>query len=83
MRVNIDFFTYLYGREQFASLLRELDAYRNNNVRLLLDGKQSTPFEIANACTIMEEGCYMRDYVGDESGKIVEVGFDKIKNHEK
>ena len=45
---------------------------------MYLEGRDSTPQEIANACVVMEEGSYMREYVGNEDGIIIEIRFNKI-----
>ena len=47
---------------------------------LLLNGRQSTPYEITHACMVAEEGGgYMRDYIGDDNGKLIQISFDKIR----
>lgn len=79
MRISIDFFGYQEKWNQYEVLLRELQAYQNGSVKLVLNGRQSTPYEIAHAYTVAEEGSYMRDYIGDDDGKLVELSFDKIR----
>ena len=44
-----------------------------------MDGKPSTPKDIAKACLIAEGGGYMRDYTEDETGRIARVDFDLIR----
>ena len=44
-----------------------------------MDGKPSTPKDIAKACLIAEGGGYMRDYTDDETGRIARVDFDLIR----
>ncbi len=79
MRVDIEFFSYQERRSKYEGLLRELIAYQTKKVRLVLDGRQSTPYEIAHACMAAEEGGYMRDYVGDDNGRLIQISFDRIR----
>ena len=51
----------------------------SEGISLYLDGKPSTPKNIAKACQIAEDGGYMRDYVEDEKGRIARVDFDFIR----
>jgi hypothetical protein len=78
MRINIDFYEFSELRNQYLALINELEAYRKNQIELILNGKRSSPVEIATACMVQEEGSYMRDYIGNEIGKVVEVRFDRI-----
>jgi len=59
--------------------LCELEEYDQRGISLLLDGKPSNPKAIAKAHRIAEEGTYMRDYIEDESGEVIELSFDLIK----
>lgn len=81
MRIWIDFSKYEKAKGEYGDLIKELRAYRSQSVRLMLEGQQSTPDEIAKAYMVLEDGCYMRDYIGDDSGKIVELWFEKVLEH--
>ena len=63
MRINIDFYEFSELRNQYLALINELEAYRKNQIELILNGKRSSPVEIATACMVQEEGSYMRDYI--------------------
>lgn len=76
--IIIDFFSKKEQKQKYVKLTKELREYKNKQVNLYLEGRDSTPQEIANACVIMEEGSYMREYVGNEDGIIIEIRFDKI-----
>ncbi len=78
MRIHIDYFGLYDIKNQYDKLLRELEAYQKNSVFLKLDGVQSTPGNIAEACFVLEDGCYMRDYSEDEDGALKEVSFQKV-----
>ncbi|NLZ80690.1 MAG: hypothetical protein GX913_02630 [Clostridiales bacterium] len=69
------------AKEEYGGLIKELKAYSSRSVRLMLEGKRSTPDEIATAYMVLEDGCYMRDYIADDSGKIVELWFEKVLEH--
>lgn len=80
MKISIDFYGFSEFRNQYLFLIKELEAYRKNQIELILNGRKSTPMEIATACMVQEEGCYMRDYIGNDIGKVVEVRFDRIED---
>lgn len=78
--IVIDFFQRNEHKEDYAKLMQELREYKSKQVNLMLEGRDSTPRQIANACFVREDdNCYMREYVGNEEGTIVEIRFNKIK----
>lgn len=79
MRVDIEFFGFQERRSQYEGLLRELLSYQMRRIQLVLNGRQSTPYEITHACMAAEEGGYMRDYVGDADGRLIQISFDRIR----
>ena len=79
LRVDIEFFSYQEKLEKYNGLLRELLAYQTRHINLMLNGRESTPYEIIHACMAAEEGGYMRDYEGDEEGRLIQISFDKIR----
>ena len=54
-------------------LRTELRQYQKRGIRLLLNGKDSTPRAIEKACGIAEENSYMRDYIPDDRGRITKI----------
>ncbi len=78
MKIIIDFLMRTEEKKKYLRLVRELQEYRRRSIRLTLEGEQSTPECIANACIVMEEGCYMRDYISNDMGAIIEIRFDKV-----
>lgn len=68
------------SKKAMRPLKRELKQYRDQGIALYLNGSPSTPKSIAKACTIAEDGVYMRDYTEDEYGRIARVDFALIKN---
>ena len=64
------------SKKAIKPLKKELKVYQKNGIQLFMDGKPSTPKDIAKACLIAEGGGYMRDYTEDETGRI---DFDLIR----
>lgn len=58
----------------FCESLEQLCA---GGVALFLDGRPSTPGEIASVCA-EERSIYMPDYVLDDYGKLQEIRYDKV-----
>ncbi|MBO5278835.1 MAG: hypothetical protein J6B06_05035 [Lachnospiraceae bacterium] len=75
----MEFFSYQEKWKKYEGLLKELLAYQTKHISLMLNGRQSTPYEITYACMAAEEGGYMRDYVGDDDGRLIQISFDKIR----
>lgn len=67
------------NKREKEQLHYELEVYSSQGVKLLLNGRQSTPKRIEKAYKIAEEGEYMRDYIQDENGKIQGLSFDFVK----
>lgn len=67
------------SKKAIKPLKKELKVYQKNGIQLFMDGKPSTPKDIAKACLIAEGGGYMRDYTEDETGRIARVDFDLIR----
>lgn len=66
--------------KEMEELRRELKDYRDRGIPLLLEGRSSTPKEIARACVIAERGTYMRDYGEEQGGEIRYINFEYVKN---
>lgn len=66
--------------KEWIELIMELVGYRKDGIRLLLAGEESTPEEIADASMCCENGSYMRDYIQNDGGDLLEVRFDKVIN---
>lgn len=58
----------------------ELKHYEQQGISLWLNGKKSSPKEIAKAHKVAEDGIYMRDYVQNEKGEVEKIQFDLIKH---
>lgn len=58
-------------------LREKLEQVRQQGVYLFLEGKPSTPKEIAGKC-VCEDADYMADYVLDEDGVLKELRYDRV-----
>ncbi|MBE5939462.1 MAG: hypothetical protein E7266_03600 [Lachnospiraceae bacterium] len=64
--------------KDYLPLVHELEELHSKGIKLTLDGKQTTPENIARECLMSEDSNYMRDYVTDGKGNIVGIDFNKI-----
>lgn len=80
MKLIIDFLTRKEQKRKYIKLVRELESYKKRSILLTLEGEERSPESIASACLIMEEGCYMRDYISNTHGSIIEIRFDKVND---
>lgn len=65
--------------EVYERMKDDLEAYNEQGITLRLSGKRASSARIANVCCIRECGSYMGDYILDESGRLVEICFDKVR----
>ena len=69
-------------RNTELNLETELQSYQDSGIRLLLEGRESSPESIADACAVAEHGTYMRDYIQDETGKLNIIDFNFVSEDE-
>lgn len=62
-----------------SDLVEELKTYELYGIPIILEGEQSTPIKIAEACVLKDGITYMRDYVEDEKGVLSQLRFDRIE----
>lgn len=65
-------------RMRYDTLLKQMKRYEKRGVEITLSGERCSPEQIASACAVKEHGCYMGDYIWNESGGLVEIRYDKI-----
>lgn len=70
---------YLIYHNEYQLFLQTLYAYQKAGVALTVEGKAVPAEDIADLCVIREAGAYMRDYISDDQGKLVELRFDRIE----
>jgi hypothetical protein len=71
---------YIERAELFASIKNELDNEQKMGILLTVEGRKRTPEYIAGICVFREECNYMRDYIMDENGQVIEIGFNNVKD---
>lgn len=59
-------------------LIEELQTYEMCGIPIILEGRKSTPVQIAKECVLREDNYYMRDYVENEKGGLAQLRFDKV-----
>lgn len=64
----------------YFSIRTELEEYEKLGVRITLEGERSSPDKVADECVFREDSNYMRDYVTDECGRLIEIGFNHVNN---
>lgn len=73
-----------YEKGQYISYMQlqeELRDYEDQGASLYMNGKKKNAGDIARACVFQEDDeCYMRDYIRDDSGRLVKVTFDRVRN---
>lgn len=67
----------MYDAEKIQ-LFKELVNYERQGVSLWMDNSPSSPVDIVNGGVLQEEGLYMRDYIANEEGVLIEIHFDRI-----
>ena len=67
------------SKKAIKPLKKELKVYQKNGIQLFMDGKPSTPKDIAKACFFVYVCGYMFFYTEDETGRIARVDFDLIR----
>ena len=59
-------------------LFKELVNYEKHGVSLWMDECPSSPVDIVNSEVLQEEAVYMRDYIANEKGVLIEIHFNRI-----
>ncbi len=63
-----------------VQLLEELNILQRKGVRITLEGYEVCPDRVIDEFFLGEETNYMRDYILDDNGKLIELGFYNIKS---
>jgi len=63
-------------RQQTQKYLEELS---RNGARISVEGHSLSMQQMAGLFTMNEGVCYMPDYLTDDSGKVVEIRFDRVR----
>lgn len=66
------------GGQMYEWLVEEIMNAQSIGVSVSVDGKPYSVENVQKLRGVMEDHYYMKSYVSDQSGKIVEIDFDKI-----
>ncbi|MBR1744037.1 MAG: hypothetical protein IJ733_19665 [Lachnospiraceae bacterium] len=64
--------------QMYAWLLEEILDAQSMGVSVSVDGENYSVEDVARLHGVMEDHYYMKSYVTDRSGKIVQIDFDQI-----
>lgn len=64
--------------QMYAWLLEEILNAQSMGVSVVVDGESYSVEDVARLRGVMEDHYYMKSYVSDRSGKIVQIDFDQI-----
>lgn len=67
----------MYDAEKLQ-LFKELMNYERQGISLWMDDCPSSPADIVSSEVLCEEAVYMRDYIANEKGVLIEIHFDRI-----
>lgn len=67
-------------KEVNVKLMMELDELNKKGVKISLEGREVDPMRIVDEFLLNEESSYMRDYILDENGNLIELGFNIVKS---
>lgn len=66
--------------QMYSWILSEMREAEKAGLSFSVDGKFYTTDEAQELHMVMEDSYYMKSYVEDDSGKIVQIDFDHIEN---
>ena len=69
----------MFRKEDMFRLEEQLARAEKGGAKLYLEGERASAQEVAWTCMINEEAIYMPDYVLDESGRIAELRYDRVR----
>lgn len=72
--------SYTRKREDISWVFSEINQAKKAGLAVMINGIYcNSPEEVENMLLIREEESYMKDYMGDDKGKIIGIAFDKVK----
>lgn len=71
---------YKGKREDISWVFNEINQAKMAGLSVMIDGIYCNSLEdVDHMLLIREEESYMKDYMGDDKGKIIGIAFDKVK----
>lgn len=69
-------------KEDINWIFTEINQAKRNGLFVMINGNYCDSLEeVDNMLLIREEESYMKDYMGDDKGKIIGIAFDRVKIH--
>ncbi len=67
-------------REEINWIFTEINQAKNNGLLVMINGIYcNSKEEVDTMLLVREEESYMKDYMGDDKGKIIGIAFDRVK----
>ncbi|GHU62510.1 hypothetical protein FACS189418_4030 [Clostridia bacterium] len=66
--------------DEMEKFIRNFKSYKKHGVKFKINGEEIHLKKIAKICTLKEDGEYMSDFIGDDSGKVIEIHFHQVKS---
>lgn len=66
--------------QMYSWILSEMKEAEAAGLAFFVDGESYTSEEAQELQMVMEESYYMKSYVEDDAGRIVQIDFDHIEN---
>ncbi len=67
-------------RDEINWIFTEINQAKRNGLLVMIDGIYcNSQEEVNDMLLIREEESYMKDYMGDDKGKIIGIAFDRVK----
>ena len=69
----------VFRKEDMFRLEEQLARVVKDGAELYLEGERASAQEVAWTCMVNEEAIYMPDYVLDDSGRIAQLRYDRVR----
>lgn len=69
----------VFRKEDMFRLEQQLTRIVKGGTELYLEGERASAQEVAWTCMVNEEAVYMPDYVLDESGRLAQLRYDRVR----
>lgn len=72
----------MYNRcNGYFDMKNELEHYEQQGIVISVEGKKVIPRHAAQLCCFDNKNDYMPDYIIDDDGKVVEIGFNRVRSY--
>ncbi|MBE5928143.1 MAG: hypothetical protein E7267_02035 [Lachnospiraceae bacterium] len=64
--------------DNYAWISDEIKYAEKNGIMVSVCGEYYSSYNVKDLMYVLEEGIYMKDYLSDNEGRIVQINFNKI-----